>query len=87
MQKLKEKLTAAMSLPKEIALDLPVVTATGRNELTVENYKNLIEFAETEIRIRIRDGVITVQGEGLILQQVTTEILHVSGKIGGVVWS
>ena len=87
MSKLKEKLTAAMSLPKEIALDLPVVTATGRGEVTVENYKNLMEFTETQIRIRTRDGVITVEGESLTLQQITTEILHITGRIGGVAWS
>ena len=83
MPSIKEKLTAAMSLPKEIALDLPVITATGRGELTVENFKNLTEFTETEIRIRTKDGTITVAGEGLTLKQVTTEMLHISGRIGG----
>jgi len=81
MQKLKEKVTSALSLPKEIALDLPIVTATGRGELVIENYKNLLEFAETQIRIRTREGIITVEGERLTLQQITTENLLVVGYI------
>ena len=83
MLKIKEILATAMSLPKEIALDLPVITATGRNEITVENYKNLMSFSETEIAIRIRDGIIVIEGENLTLRQITTEILHIAGVVSG----
>ena len=81
MQKLKEKMTSALSLPKEIALDFPVVTATGRGELVVENYKNLLEFADAKIRIRTSESIITIEGERLTLQQITTENLSVAGRI------
>ena len=86
MQKFKEKVASALALPKEIALDLPVVTATGRGELTIENYKNLLEFADTQIRIRTREGTITVTGEHLVLRQITTENLLVAGRIVSILY-
>ena len=84
MLNIKEKMANAMSLPKEIALDLTVVTSTGRGEVTVENYKNLLEFAETQIRIRTREGVIIIVGERLTLQHITTENLLILGRIASI---
>jgi len=84
--KFKEKLANLLSLPKEIALDLPVVTATGQGELIIENYKNLIEFTDKTIRIRTRDGTITIDGNRLILKQITSENLLIAGRISGITY-
>jgi len=84
MQNLKEKMATALSLPKEIALDMPVITTTGRGELSIENYKSLLEFTETKIRIRTRAGVVIVEGERLTLKQITAENLLITGRVAGV---
>ncbi|MCL2356953.1 MAG: YabP/YqfC family sporulation protein [Defluviitaleaceae bacterium] len=84
--KLKERAAGFFSLPKEVALDLPLLTATGRGELSIENYRNLLEFSAEKIRIRTRDGVVVVTGEGLALGQITTENVIVKGKISGVLF-
>ncbi|MCL2373389.1 MAG: sporulation protein YqfC [Defluviitaleaceae bacterium] len=86
MTNIKEKLVSLLSLPKEIALDLPVLMATGRNEINVENYKSLIEFSETRIRIRTKDGELAVEGQGLKLRHITTENILIYGKIAGVLY-
>jgi len=84
MQNLKEKMVTALSLPKEIALDMPVITTTGRGELSIENYKALLEFTDTKIRIRTRAGIVVVNGERLILKQITSENLLITGRVAGV---
>jgi len=86
MQKLKEKITNTLSLPKEIALNLPVVTATGRREVIIENYKNLIEFADTVIRVRTADSTVTIEGEHLALQHLTTENVMIVGRIACILF-
>ena len=87
MRNVREKMAGALSLPKEIALDLPLVMATGSGEVNIENYKSLLEFTETKIRIRTRDGTMTIEGERLKLGQITTENVLVSGKITGILYS
>ena len=82
----KEKMTGLLSLPKEIALNLPLIMATGRDELNVENYKNLIEFTDTKIRIHTTAGMLAIEGQKLMLKQVTTENILVSGKIASIQW-
>jgi len=86
VQKLREKFAAHLSLPKEIALDLPLITLTGRREVIIENYKNISEFSETAIRVRTKEGEVTVTGERLVLQQITSEILLITGRVGGIKW-
>jgi len=83
---MREKITNVLSLPKEIALNLPLILATGRNELNIENYKNLIEFTDTNIRIQTSVGVFTVKGQGLNLKQITTEHILITGKISSMNW-
>jgi len=84
--KVKEKLTQALALPKEITLDMPLIIATGRGELNIENYKNLLEFSETKIRVHTSSGLLVVEGNGLLLRQMTTENLIITGRISGIYW-
>jgi len=86
MKKIRERLAVQLSLPKEIALNLPLITIVGRGEMVIENYKNLAEFSDTQVRVRTSDGLITVQGERLNLQQITSENLLISGRISGVLY-
>ena len=84
--RVKEKMTGILSLPKEIALDMPIVMATGRGEVSIENYKNLLEFTETKIRIYTSAGQLTVEGERLMLRQITTENILITGRIACIKW-
>jgi len=86
MPNLKEKMANTLSLPKEIVLDFPILTATGRSEITIENYKNLLEFTDTKIRIRTKESTITIEGERLTLRQVTSENLLIAGRIACILF-
>jgi len=83
---MREKMTNLLSLPKEIALNLPLILATGRNEINIENYKNLIEFTDTKIRIQTSVGAFSIEGQSLNLKQITTEHILVTGKISSMNW-
>ena len=83
---IREKVTGALTLPKEIALDLPLVTALGRGEVSIENYKNLLAFTDTRIRIHTSSGLLTIEGARLQLKQITTETLVITGQITSVNW-
>jgi len=86
ISKVKEKMANTLSLPKEIVLDFPILTATGRGEVTIENYKNLLEFTDARIRIRTKEGTITIEGERLALRQVTSENLLIAGRVAGILF-
>jgi len=82
--RIKEKMAGALSVPKEIALDMPLVMATGRGEVSIENYKNILEFTDTRLRIGTKEGLMIIEGEMLKLRQITTENLLISGRIAEI---
>ena len=80
----KEQLTELLALPKEIILNLPQITLIGHRELSIENYKNIIEFTAETVRVNTASGIIKITGHGLTLKQLTSEQLIVAGGITGL---
>ena len=78
---IKAQVSGLLALPKELVLNLPHVVMTGRGEIIVENYKNLIEYSDTHIRINTNSGILRVEGERLTLKQITSESIAVNGDI------
>lgn len=78
---IKRAVTEALELPVEAVLNLPVLTMTGREELSVENYRSIIEYSEESIKISTGCGSLRITGEKLLLKQLTSEHIVVSGSI------
>ena len=84
--KISEKITTALTLPKEITLDMPLIVMMGRDELNVENYKHLLEFSQTKIRVKTATGTLSIEGTALQLKQITAENLIITGHILSIYW-
>lgn len=78
---LKSRLSDMLELPREIVLNLPLINIIGNEELTIENYKGVVEYAEERIRINTSRGIIKIEGKKLTLKQITAENISVSGVI------
>ena len=55
-EQIKEKMVSAMDLPKDVIQNASVITILGRNELCIENYRGIIEYTDTLIRVQTRAG-------------------------------
>ena len=84
--RIRKKATGALSLPKEIVLDLPLLTAMGREELAIENYKSLLSFSETCIRLHTSVGQLEITGQRLQLKHITTEHIIITGAVAAIAW-
>lgn len=78
---LRKNVTEALELPKEIMLNLPLVSLVGREEVTIENYKGILEYGEEIVRVGTAAGVLRLTGKGLCLKQLSAECMVVTGKI------
>ena len=78
---LRKNVTEALELPKEIMLNLPLISLVGREEMTIENYKGILEYGEEMVRIGTAAGVLRLTGKGLCLKQLSGECMVVTGKI------
>ena len=76
-----KRVTAALALPEEVVLNLPLVTIVGSNELTVENHKGIIEYTEERLRVGTTAGVLLLCGKRLCIRQLTAERMQIRGAI------
>ena len=69
---IKRNFTETLKLPREVILDLPLISVTGREELIIENFKGILEYSDEKIRINTKSGIIKIIGKNLLLGQVTS---------------
>lgn len=68
-------------LPKEIMLGLPLLTIIGTREVRIENFKNIIEFSEEKIRINTSSGILKIEGKSLVLSEINSKSISISGSL------
>lgn len=83
---LKEKIGAAFELPSELMSDVAKITVVGKNEISIENYKGIIEYTEKIIRIGCVGYQLHICGADLELKTATGEVLYIEGMIEKIEW-
>ena len=81
---LREKMAEALDISKEIILDAVRIVAIGNRELTLENYRNIMEYTTTCIRVNTNPHIIKIRGNGLEIKTITQEMLYITGGICSV---
>ena len=78
---LKRNMTESLDLPKEIMLNLPLISMVGREEVTIENYKGILEYGEELVRISTEAGSLRLAGRNLCLKQLSAECVVITGTV------
>jgi len=81
---LKHKISEILELPKEIVMNVPKLTMVGNSDLVVENYKGIIEYSSERIRVNTGAGIIKLTGRRLIIREITSEDILISGDIASL---
>jgi sporulation protein YqfC len=74
------RLAEMLELPKEVVFNLPVIQSLGNEEISITNYKGLVEYNEQYVRISAGTGIIQLEGIRLVLRKVTADHITVSGR-------
>ncbi|MDR1540257.1 MAG: sporulation protein YqfC [Clostridiales bacterium] len=82
--KVKRGIASALALPKEIVLNLPMISILGNEELAIENFKGVVEYTDDAIRISTSKGLVRIEGRKLLLKQVTSEIISITGALSKI---
>ena len=75
------KINKILEMPKEIYTDTPKITITGFDEMIIENYKGILEYEEFFVRISTYQGIISINGYNLNLENMTNDDIRITGKI------
>ena len=80
-EQIREKLASAASMPKDVVLGASVVTMLGRNEVSIENYRGIIEDTDTLIRVLTKSGQIRLTGKKLQVEYYTNDEMKITGAV------
>lgn len=86
-RKITNHVTDHFRLPKDLMLGEPIVTITGRSDLTVENYRGILEYETSQIRLSLKHGQIQIFGKELKIEYYTNEDMKISGRIDRIEYS
>ena len=78
---MKENISKYLELPSELITDTSKFTMTGNQEMTIENYKGIVEYDELVIRINTENGIIKINGTKLEIKNITAEEITLQGSI------
>jgi sporulation protein YqfC len=80
----KETFINHLELPKDLMLGAAIVTVTGRQEVLIANYKGILEYEDSFIRIQTKNCRIVISGSHLAIEYYTNEEMKITGFIDRV---
>lgn len=85
--KFKEGFTESLHLPKDLMFGAVIVTATGNQEIYIENYKGLLEYSDDKIKLQTKNCNLTICGKNLVISYYTNDEMKITGCIGCIRYS
>lgn len=77
----KQNFIQKMRLPQDVFEGATMVSLVGRHEVTVENYKALLDYSDTQIRLQGKRDVICIIGDHLEIYYFTNVDMKIVGNI------
>lgn len=83
----RNRMAEAANMPKDVVLGVPVITILGELEVSVENYKGILEYTDKLIRIRCKSGEVKISGCRLQIAYYTNSDMKITGNVCHVEFS
>ncbi len=81
---LLSKTESLLDMPEGILRDLPNIVLYGTSLAEIDNFKGLIDFSQSSMRINTASGLIRIDGVSLIISSMTDDSLCVKGTIKNI---
>jgi len=82
-----EAISESISLPQEILSGAPILNIQGRNSLLLENYKKVLEYSDTVIRVQTKLYYLCIYGNDLKIQYYNRDEMRVDGVFRNIEFS
>lgn len=86
----KERITLIQTISEQVKLPLdvmqgaPIVTMIGKHEVCIENYKGIIEYNTSQIKVMTKMGSMQINGKRLEIVYFTNDEMKVNGMIQNI---
>lgn len=80
----RERVVAAMRLPKDVFLGELMVSVVGQRSVYVENYRSILFYTDTMLKLQGKNCKLKVCGRQLMIEYYTGEEMKINGVIESV---
>lgn len=70
-----------LKLPKDVVLGEVLVSFLGRHSVVIENYRGIIFYTDTLIKLQAKTCRVAVSGSRLVIEYYTNEEMKINGLI------
>ena len=82
--KIASAISRKFQMSEDIIAGAPLLMGYGRGRLCIENYRNIIEYTDSLIRIQTKTGRIHIIGRNLVIAYFRDDGMCVVGEIGTI---
>jgi sporulation protein YqfC len=79
-----EEISSQLNLPPDILAGAPIITAMGRNDICLENYKGIIEYNGNLIKVQTKQCRVCIEGKHLNILYFTEDEMRITGYIQAI---
>lgn len=80
-KKILEKTERALDVSTGLLQNLPNITVFGTSAIEIDNFKGLLDFTQSSVRINTTDSILRIDGIGLSIAFMTDETVCIKGTI------
>ena len=80
-KKVLEKAEELLNVKGGILRDMTFITLCGNESAEIDNFKGLVDFSPSTLRINTADNIIRIDGTDLTISHMTDETISIKGKI------
>ena len=71
----------ALGLPRDVVLGETVISMEGGRTMVIENYRSILFYGDGCLKLLTKNGKISVEGNGLMIDYYDEESMRVTGVI------
>ena len=75
------RISDALDIPLDTLCDMPHIEIMGRDEITVENFRGILDYDENSFKINTKSGIIKIDGTDLVISSITDDGVSLRGCI------
>lgn len=77
----KAAAVTALGLPRDVLLGDVLVSFIGRREVWIENYRSILLYTDTLVKVQARTCKVVIHGARLKIEYYTIEEMKITGQI------
>jgi len=82
--KLTSNVVESLQVPKDLAFGSVIATITGQSEAFIENYRGIIEYTDSKIKLQTKTCKMELVGKGLNIEYYTNDEMKITGYINQI---